>query len=397
MLQFNNMNITTAINQLLPKIKTIRHTLHAHPELGFAEKKTMQIIAKALREFNLSVQEGIGETGLVAVVDSGKPGQTIGLRADIDALAINETTQLSYTSKHHGQMHACGHDGHTAIMLCVAGVLATIREQFTGKVVFIFQPAEELGSGAKAMLDDDLLSQYPLDLAYTLHNFPLFPAGHFAVKKGCILAAMDAFRIEISGVAGHASIPEKCINPIEIAATLQMQLQNTLAAEFKHDPMTSINMTQINSPPSASINVTPGTVTLQGITRAGSDTSLTQLRQTIKTQLKQIATHYEAKIDIAFTHTCPATINTEEPTQQLIDAVNQTLGNDKLKILESSLATFDDFSYFLQQLPGCYFLIGNGETNHMVHTSNYDFNDDIILPAARVLIQLIKQSQLNHF
>jgi hippurate hydrolase len=381
--------LSNEINKILSTIIDIRHQLHACPELAFTEHKTTNIISDALINFGYSEIKRFGNTGLVTVLDSGRAGKMIGLRADFDALAIQESNLLPYSSKNPGKMHACGHDGHAAILLAVAAVLAQLKDKLNGKIVFIFQPAEELGEGAKAMMDDGLLEHYALDEIYALHNFPHFSSGHIAVKEGCILAGMDAFEIEIEGKAGHASIPEKCINPIAISTQLQLELEEKMKSIIQNDPLSSLNITNIFSETSESINVIPKKVTLFGITRVGSCDTQDLVKKMIAKQATVLSNKYEAKVNVIFKYTCPPTLNTKEPVTKLIGAAKKHLGESKVKLLDHALAAYDDFAYFLQNIPGCYFFIGNGETSEMVHTDKYNFNDEIIKQATLTFVNLV--------
>lgn len=381
------------ITPLLSNIKEFRRQLHSYPELGFEETKTLELICNALQPLGLKVETAIGKTGIIAILDTGKPGKTIGIRADFDALSIHEENTFDYASKYKGRMHACGHDGHTAILVCVAGVLAAIKDKIAGKIIFLFQPAEELGEGAKAMLDDEILKKHTIDAIFALHNFPLSPAGHITVKDQCVLAGMDTFEITIEGVAGHASIPEKCLNPISIATTLQVEIDKKLQLIKVEDPISSLSFTSIASNSAESINIIPKKVCLKGITRFSSCETQETMRKSIKNTIDSLSSETGAHINILYQHTCPTAINAEEPTKYLISAVKNELGEERLKLLGHPLAAFDDFAYFLEKIPGCYFFIGNGEDSEMVHTARYDFNDEIILPATKVLTRAVLMYQ----
>ena len=381
------------IKSLLPEMKNLRKQLHISPELGFEETETVKIISNALRPFDLKIMSGVGKTGLIAVLDTGRPGKSIGIRADFDALSIHEKNTFNHASKNKGRMHACGHDGHTAILACLAGVLSSIKDNLSGRVIFIFQPAEELGEGAKAMLEDGVLERYPLDAIFALHNFPLFPAGHITVKDQCILAGMDTFEVVIEGLAGHASIPEKCLNPISIAARLQVEVDKKLHLIKDRYPMCSLNFTKIASNTSESINIIPEKSFLKGITRFPSQEAQEAIKKILEDTGALLSESSGASINITYQHTCPITTNAAEPTEKLINAAQQELGEDCFKLLEHPLAAFDDFAYFLNKVPGCYFFIGNGESSEMVHTAHYDFNDEIILPATKVLARVVLMYQ----
>ena len=382
------------IESILPKIIQIRHKLHQHPELSFAETTSMEIIRDALEEFGLSPQCGIGKTGIVCEIDSGRPGDVVGFRADFDALAIEEATDLPYASTNSGVMHACGHDGHAAILLCVAGVLANNTHLFNGKVICVFQPAEETGEGAQAMLLDDTLTRYPIDQIFALHNFPKYPAGQVTVKDGCVLAGMERFTITFTGVAGHASIPEACSNPITAAARFQMDIAEDIANVKDEDALAEINLTHIESIQSDSINVTPSQVTIKGVTRASSLPSQQRIRQRLEEKISSFSQDLGIRMSLNITHSCPPTINDTDATNRLRHAAKTALGHTGFEELNRTLATFDDFAYWSEQVPGCYFFIGNGSDSPMVHTAQYNFNDEIIAPAARVFLNLVIDKSL---
>lgn len=387
------LSIEQRLISILPAIKQLRQQLHASPELSFRETETVKIIKSALLSFGVEVVSNVGKTGLVAVLDTGRPGHIIGFRADFDALSISEKNTFQYKSTNEGVMHACGHDGHTAILVCLAGLLTSIKESLSGKMIFIFQPAEESGEGAKAMLKDGILKKYPMDAIYALHNFPKFPAGRVATKSHCILAGMDAFEVTVRGNGGHASIPERCVNPITVASIFQEIVGKSIGSVDIDDSMCSINFTEIRSLSGESINVIPDSLILKGITRFSSEVSQSSLRHVLTDAAATVSQNNDSVINITYHHSCPISVNAPDPTRKLIDAVQYAQGEDSITVLENPLAAFDDFAYFLDAVPGCYFLIGNGVDSEMVHTANYDFNDDIILPAVNVLAHVVLSYQ----
>ncbi|MBN9288353.1 MAG: hypothetical protein BGO43_15025 [Gammaproteobacteria bacterium 39-13] len=380
------------INHILPYYRDLRRQIHTFPELRYEEKITASLVKRELQKIGLTVQTGIGQTGVVAVLDSGNPGKTIGLRADMDALPITENTGLMYQSQHPGKMHACGHDGHVATLLGVAHILHQQKHQLRGKVKFIFQPAEEGGAGAKAMIEDGVLENPTMDAIFAYHNYPGIPTGTILVRPGCTMYGNTEFSIMIYGKGGHAALPEWTINPIAISAEI-IQYIRELMLDFAEDLEPSvITITQIQS--GIATNVIPDVANLGGTIRASSANNFQEVKKRLAQKLQGIAQHYSAVVEITFKEIYPPTINTVDETEFVYSQAIHVLGEENVNIKPSSGRASEDFSFFLEKVPGCYFFIGNGEDSASCHSSKYNFNDEL-LPYAMKLLSMIAIKYLN--
>lgn len=380
------------INHIFPYYRDIRHQIHAFPELRYEEKITAELVKQELQKIGLTALTGIGQTGVVAVLDSGKPGKTVGLRADMDALPITENTSLVYQSKHPGKMHACGHDGHVATLLGVAHILSQQKHLFSGKVKFIFQPAEEGGAGAKAMIEDGVLDNPSMDAIFAYHNYPGIPTGTVLVRHGCTMYGNTEFSILIRGKSGHAAMPEWAINPIAISAEI-IQYVRTLMLTFAEDLEPSvITITQMKS--GIATNIIPEVAHLSGTIRASSAFNFAQVKNRLTVELQNIAQHFNAAIETTFKEIYPPTINTPQETDFVLTQANAILGDENVSIKPAPARASEDFSFFLQKVPGCYFFIGNGEDSASCHNSKYNFNDDL-LPDAMKLLSMLAINYLN--
>ena len=369
------MNVKSRIASLTPEFVGWRRHLHAHPELAFEERKTAKFVAGKLREFGLEVHEGIGGTGVVGVLRRGN-GPMVGLRADIDALPIAEATGLPYASTVTGRMHACGHDGHTAMLLGAAKVLAETPPE-NGSVAFIFQPAEENEGGGKAMVEDGLFRDFPVSSVYGMHNWPGLPAGQFAVHNGPVMAAFDTFEVIVEGQGSHGAMPHEGIDPISVATQLYQAWQLIVSRSVSPTDAAVISVTQIHA--GDTWNVVPDAVTLRGTVR----TLRPQTRDIIETKMAERTEHicraFGARARFDYLRRYPATINTAAEAETARLAVAEVGAYSVLSDLAPSMAS-EDFSYMLQERPGAYFWIGNGpaENGRNLHNPHYDFNDDIL-------------------
>lgn len=378
------------IDDIYPYYCKIRHQIHARPELRYEENLTAELIIKELQKIGLTPQANIGQTGVVAILDTGKPGKTVGLRADMDALPITEDTSLDYKSQHHGKMHACGHDGHVATLLGVAHVLYQMRHLFSGKVKFIFQPAEEGGAGAKAMIEDGVLENPSLDAIFAYHNYPGIPTGTILARPGCTMYGNTEFSMLIRGKGGHAAMPEWAIDPIAIAAEI-IQKVRTVMLSFAEDLEPSvIIITQVRS--GIATNVIPEVAHLSGTIRASSINNFAEVQKRLESTLEILEQNFNAKIELSFNEIYPPTINTPEETDFVFSQASLLLGEKNVNLKPASARASEDFSFFLQKVPGCYFFIGNGENSASCHNPKYNFNDEV-LPIA---IKLLSNIAINY-
>lgn len=375
----------TLIKQIFPYYQKIRQQIHADPELRYEEYKTAALVKTELEKMGLVVQTQIGKTGVVALLDSQKPGKTLALRADMDALPIHEATLLPYCSKTPGIMHACGHDGHTATLLAVAHVLCQMKNLLKGKIKFIFQPAEEGGAGAKAMIEDGVLENPRVDAIFAYHNHPGSPVGMVLARSGCTLYGNYAFDIHINGKGGHAAQPETVINPIMIGAKIIHFLQTYSMELSKEQEPSILAITQFNS--GIARNVVPDTASINGTLRVPSFKVFDGIKEKLLNDIRSIAEDSYTKIDILFSQQCPPTISTAPETEFVLAHAKQLFGDDKVQIKSKPARASEDFSYFLQEVPGCYIFIGNGDSA-FCHNSKYDFNDKVMLTAIELLSTL---------
>ncbi|MCZ7660331.1 MAG: M20 family metallopeptidase [Xanthobacteraceae bacterium] len=370
------MDIKSRIESLTPDFVAWRRHLHTQPELAFEEKETAAFVAGRLREFGLEVHQGIAGTGVVGVLRRGN-GPMVGLRSDIDALPITEATGVPYASKTPGRMHACGHDGHMAMLLGAARVLSEAPPQ-DGTIVFIFQPAEENEGGGKAMVEAGLFRDFPVSAVYGMHNWPGLPAGQFAVHVGPVMAAFDIFEAVVEGQGSHGAMPHQGIDPIAVAAQLHMAWQLIVSRTVNPTDAAVISVTQIHA--GDTWNVVPDAVTLRGTVR----TLRPQTRDMIEARMAERAEHicraFGARARFRYERRYPATINTaaEAETARLTAAEAGAQG-PVLTDLAPSMAS-EDFAYMLQEKPGAYVWVGNGpaEDGRNLHSPRYDFNDAVL-------------------
>lgn len=355
-----------------------RHDLHRHPEFGFEEERTAKLVADELRGFGLEVHTGIGTTGVVGVLQRGRSNRAIGLRADMDCLLIQEQNTFEHRSIHDGRMHACGHDGHTAMLLGAAGQLAG-SERFDGTVYFIFQPAEEHGAGAASMIDDGLFERFSMEAVYAVHNMPGIPTGQFAVKAGPIMSSEDNFEIVIHGKGVHASMPHQGIDPVVIGAEIVLAMQTLVSRSTNPVDVAVASVTEFIT--DGTRNVLPTTATLRGDVRTFLPQVQADMEQNMRRIVAGICSAHGASHEFRYTHDFVPTINSEAETEAAIRAARSALGEDKVTTDIRAATTSEDFARMLQLKPGCYALIGNGGTGPGgcgLHNPNYDFNDEIL-------------------
>ena len=379
------------------EVTAIRRDLHAHPELCFEELRTSDLIAKALVDWGIPVVRGLGRTGVVGIVKQGESKRAIGLRADMDALPVTEHNRFAHASRHPGKMHACGHDGHTAMLLAAAKHLAKHRH-FDGTVVLIFQPAEEGGGGAREMLRDGLLERFPMEAIFGMHNWPGLAAGQFAVREGPVFASSNEFRITIRGKGSHAAMPHLGVDPVPVACQMVQAFQTILTRNKRPIDTGVISVTMIEA--GEATNVVPDHCVLQGTVRTFTTEVLDLIERRMRTVAESTCAAFDAGCEFVFERNYPPTINHAAETAFLRRVMAEVAGAENVLDFEPTMGA-EDFSYFLQALPGAYFVIGNGDGAHragghglgpcMLHNPSYDFNDDLIPVGATLWVRLAER------
>jgi len=385
------MPIVNRVADLQPDIQAWRRDIHAHPELLYDVHRTAAFVAERLREFGCDeVATGLGRTGVVGVIKGHKAGgngdiRVIGLRADMDALPIEEATDVSYASKTPGKMHACGHDGHTAMLLGAARYLAETRN-FAGSAVVIFQPAEEGGGGAAAMIRDGLMDRFAIDQVYGMHNGPGYPIGSFAIRSGPIMAATDAIDIHIEGLGGHAARPHKCIDSVLVGAQLITALQSIVSRSV--DPLDSAVVSVCEFHAGNARNVIPQTAELKGTVR----TLTAEVRELVEKRVREViagvAQITGAKIDLVYERGYPVTVNHAAQTELATQIAREVVGEANVREIPPMMGA-EDFSYMLQARPGAFIFCGNGDSAGLHHPT-YDFNDEAIVFGTSYWIKLVE-------
>jgi hippurate hydrolase len=375
-------------------IATLRRDIHAHPELCFEEQRTSELIAKALTDWGIPVHRGLGTTGVVGIVKNGSSNRAVGLRADIDALPMTERNQFAHASRHVGKMHACGHDGHTAMLLAAAKHLSRHRD-FDGTVYLVFQPAEEGGGGAREMIKDGLFDKFPMQAIFGAHNWPGMAVGQFAVKPGPIFASSNEFKITIHGKGAHGAMPHNGIDPVPVACQMVQAFQTIITRNKRPIDAGVISVTMIHA--GEATNVVPDSCELQGTVRTFTLEVLDMIEQRMKDVAEHTCAAFGAGCEFEFERNYPPTINHVDETAFFQRVAADVVGPANVHDFEPTMGA-EDFSYFLLEKPGCYFLIGNGDGSHrvgghgmgpcMLHNPSYDFNDDLIPLGATMWVRL---------
>ena len=377
----------------------LRRDLHRHPELGFKEHRTAGIVATRLKELGYTVTEGIAGTGVVGTLKKGSSARSVGLRADMDALPIQEANAIPWASQVPNVMHACGHDGHTAILLAAADAIAR-QAQFDGTVHLIFQPAEELGGkgGAMRMIEEGLFERFPCDAIFALHNMPGWPQGTFLFREQVMMASSDRATITIHGQGGHGANPHRCIDPTVAAASMVLALQTIVSRNT--DPRDSVVISVGKLHAGSSYNIIPATAHLELSIRCFSAQVRDELQAHISRLCHSQAESFGARAEIAYERGYPTLVNSTQETRQACEVATRLFGADRVIKQMPVLTGSKDFAYMLQERPGCYLLVGNGmtgETNTatglshcMVHNPGYDFNDACLPDAAAFWAALIE-------
>lgn len=384
-----------AIQMFHKELMAVRRDLHANPELGFEEVRTSGIVAGALTALGVEVHRGIGKTGVVGVIKGQRTdsGKMIGLRADMDALPMSEDSTAEHCSKVPGMMHACGHDGHTTILLGTAKYLMQNRN-FNGTAVLIFQPAEEGLGGAKAMVEDGLFEKFPCDAIYALHNWPALPAGVVGINPGPMMAASDKFEINIQGRGGHGAHPYQTIDPIVVAANMVTALQTIVSRNVHPLEAAVLSFGHIHAGSASAASVIPGQAKLVGTVRTFSDDVQKVVEARMRTLIASIAEGYGAKAEFNYMRNYPATINTSSCAHFVADVATDLFGAERVvRDLTPSMGS-EDFSFMLKKVPGAYFRLGQGgaEDGSFLHNPRFDFNDDVIPVGSATFAALVERS-----
>ena len=391
------MHTIDAITAQAASIAALRRDIHAHPELCYEEQRTADLVARQLAAWGIAVHRGLGQTGVVGTIvgrDGGASGRAVGLRADMDALPMHESNTFAHASQHPGKMHACGHDGHTAMLLAAAQYLAQHRD-FDGTVQLIFQPAEEGGAGARAMIEDGLFEQFPVEAVFGMHNWPGMPAGSMAVSPGPVMASSNEFKITIHGKGGHAAMPSNCIDPVPIACQMVQAFQTIITRNKKPIDAGVISVTMVHT--GEATNVVPDHCELQGTVRTFS----TEVLDLIERRMRQVAEHtcaaHEATCTFEFERNYPPTINTPAEAAFARQVMVDIVGEAQVLAQEPTMGA-EDFAFMLQAKPGAYCFIANGDGDHRalghgggpctLHNPSYDFNDELIPLGATYWVRL---------
>ena len=395
------MNLIDAIQAQAADMAAIRRDIHAHPELCYQEERTAALVAEQLNGYGLEVHTGLGVTGVVGVIKGNKTAtegatyKAIGLRADMDALPMQERNTFDHASKHAGKMHACGHDGHTAMLLAACKHLSQHRN-FAGTAYAIFQPAEEGGGGAREMIKDGLFERFPMDAVFAMHNWPGLALGTFAVSAGPVMASSNEFKITVRGKGAHAAMPHMGVDPVPVAAAMIQAFQTIITRNKKPVDAGVISVTMLNA--GEATNVIPNNCEMRGTVR----TFTLEVLDMIEARMREVAQHmaaaYGAEADFEFVRNYPPTINSATEAAFAKDVFAQVVGAGKVCEQEPTMGA-EDFAYMLQAKPGAYIFAGNGEGNHRLighgggpctlHNPSYDFNDQLIPIGATAWVKLV--------
>jgi hippurate hydrolase len=383
------MPVINRVAEYHPEIVAWRRDIHENPELLYDVHRTAAKVAELLTSFGVDeVATGIGRTGVVGVIRGRGPGKTIGLRADMDALPIHERTGKEYASKVQGRMHACGHDGHTAMLLGAARYLAETRN-FAGTAVVIFQPAEEGGAGGYAMVADGMMERFGIDEVYGMHNMPGTPAGAFRIRAGSIMAASDKFTIEIEGVGGHAAMPHNAVDPIMIAAHVITALQSIVSRGVDPARSAVVSVTALKA--GEAFNVIPRTVQMTGTARSLDEAVRGFVEERIGQVARGIAESFGGTARVSYQRGYPVTINAEAETAYAAEVAREIAGAERVDDSTDPTMGGEDFSYMLQARPGAFIFLGNGDSSEL-HADDYDFNDDIIPVGVSYWVRLVERA-----
>jgi amidohydrolase len=393
----SNPRLLASIEADTPILQRVRRDIHAFPELGYQETHTSDLIVRLLTDWGIPVHRGLGKTGVVGVVKNGGGTRAVGLRADMDALPITEQNAFAHSSTQNGRMHACGHDGHTAMLLAAAKHLA-VHRNFDGTVYLVFQPAEEGGGGARAMIRDGLFERFPMEAIFGIHNWPGLEFGQFAISPGPVFASSNDFRITIRGKGSHAAMPNLGIDPIPVACQMVQAFQSIISRNKRPLDAAVISVTMLRA--GEATNAVPESCELQGTVR----TFTLEVLDLIERRMRQIAQAtcqaFEASCEFDFRRNYPPTVNHVAETEFARRLLNEMVGDANVRPFLPTMGA-EDFSFFLLEKPGCYFVIGNGDGRHrdaghgggpcMLHNASYDFNDALIPLGGSMWVQLAEK------
>ncbi|MGH7109665.1 MAG: M20 aminoacylase family protein [Stellaceae bacterium] len=384
------MQIIPSIDAFRDDLVAWRHDIHAHPELGFEESRTSDLVAEKLAGFGITVHRGVGKTGIVGVLKAGRSPRTIGLRADMDALPIREENDFAYRSQNEGRMHACGHDGHTTMLLGAARYLAETRA-FDGTVHFIFQPAEEGLGGADAMISDGLFERFPCAAVFGMHNRPHLAVGRFAIRPGAMMAGGGFFDIHVTGRGAHGARPEAGIDPVVVACHIATALQTIVARNLSPLDTAVVSVTQIHA--GEAYNVIPPHAVLRGTARAFTRTTFDLIENNMRRLAEGIAAGFGAKAELDFRRGFLPLVNNAEETGFIADTAAELVGPEAVNRESGLVMASEDFSAMLERCPGAYIQIGNGDKpgGCEVHNPGYDFNDAILPLGASLFARLVER------
>lgn len=393
------MNLVEPVIAFQTELQQIRRDLHAHPELCYQERRTADAVAAKLGEWGIPFVLGLGVTGVIGVIKNGNSARAIGLRADMDALPIQEVNRFPHASVNPGKMHACGHDGHTAMLLGAAHYLSRQRD-FDGTVYLIFQPAEEGGGGARRMIEDGLFEKFPMDAVYGMHNWPGMAVGTFGVTPGPMMASSNEFHVVVKGRGAHAAQPHKGIDPVMIAVQIAQSWQTIITREKSPLDTAVLSITQIHA--GSATNVIPDQATLVGTVR----TFNTPVLDLIERRMCEIAQHtaaaFNADVDFAFERNYPPLINHAKETAFAVQVMQALVGVDQVDASVEPTMGAEDFAFLLQEKAGCYVFLGNGDGEHregghglgpcQLHNASYDFNDTLLPIGTSYWVRLAERS-----
>jgi hippurate hydrolase len=397
------MRLVEPILSFQSELEAIRRDIHAHPELCYEEQRTADVVASRLADWGIEVVRGLGVTGVVGIIrgaaSGSSSGRAIGLRADMDALPMQELNTFDHASRHAGKMHACGHDGHTAMLLGAAHYLSQNRN-FDGTVYLIFQPAEEGGAGARRMMEDGLFERFPMDAVYGLHNWPGLAAGTFGVVAGPMMASSNEFRVVVKGKGAHAAQPHRGIDPVMVAVQIAQSWQTIISREKNPLETAVLSITQIHA--GSATNVIPDEAVLIGTVRTFTTEVLDLVERRMQEIAAGVATAFNASTDFSFKRNYPPLVNHPAQTAFAIEAMKAVVGEDKVDANVEPTMGAEDFAFMLQAKPGCYVFLGNGDGEHRVgghglgpcqlHNGSYDFNDQLLPIGASYWVRLVEMS-----
>ena len=384
------MPIINEIKSIHAEMIKWRHLIHTHPETAFEEKQTSNFVADKLREFGIEVHQGIAKTGVVGTINNGE-GDSIGLRADMDALNMEEQSGVEYASVVPGKMHACGHDGHTAMLLGAAKYLSQ-NKVFRGTVQLIFQPAEEMAGGGRVMVEEGLFEKFPVKQVFGMHNWPNMPAGKMCVRSGPSMASAASFEISVFGKSSHAAAPHQGIDAIVVGSEIISSLQTISSRITNPVQGVVVSVTQFNA--GNALNVMPDEAVLKGTARSFSDDTSTTMEPLIRRIVENVARAHGATTKLKYEHLYPVLVNSQEESELANLVAKEIVGKENIDPEYLPSMASEDFSYMLLAKPGCFVFIGNGTGENggcMVHNPHYDFNDEILTIGASYLSFLVEQ------